>query len=163
MKLVQLFFCFNIPLSSQLFQFLYWNHILIYFLSVHSWDISAQWRCCIKLHCFIKYIKQQTLWMVSQKLPKGIFLLSAVNYTSRLNRVVKTGLKLLAEYVRTVPCNGLTDLWLYAIIKRNVSIFNILHRWSMFSLAFLRLSLVNPFKPGAQILLCTNSSIFCIY
>lgn len=79
-----------VSLAPHLRPFLCYSHICIYFLWVHSWNVSAQWRCNIKLFFFIKYFRQQILWMVSPKLPEGVCLLSVVNYANKLTRKAKT-------------------------------------------------------------------------
>jgi hypothetical protein len=79
-----------VSLALHLRPFLCYSHISIYFLWVHSWNVSAQQRCNIKLLSFIKYLRQQILWMVSSKLPEGVCLLSVVNYANKLTRAAKT-------------------------------------------------------------------------
>ena len=66
--------------------------------------------------------------MVSQQLPKGVFLLSAVNYASRLSEWGTVGFILRSEYVRADPRKDLLVLQPYAIIWGNLSIFYFLRR-----------------------------------
>lgn len=118
---------FDVLLSSHLFQFLHYNHILIYFLSVHSWDTLAQEKYNIKLHCFIKISNSRLSgWWAESCQRMYFFCLQWIMPVGSAEW--DTVFYITSEYVRADPHKDLLVLQPYAIIRENLSISYFLHR-----------------------------------
>lgn len=126
--------CFNFS-TAVIFLFIFSLGILgIFLLSRHA----------ISSFTVLLNIANIRLWMVSQKLPKDVFPLSAVEYASRLNRA--------CVFIMNWKCENwsLQGPDCPVALRHHQGKFKHFLFYPrmkcMFSLAFLLLSLVNPFQ-----------------